>query len=150
MRTTPEKFFDFFLHIEGNHKGWHPDHVTVRWIKGKPLEEGSIDYFEAYLHGKLHKGKLLMTKIEPNRKIEGQPHPFFWTIFMPKISLEIEPNGESCVFTATTYLRFGPLSSKLAKRNIEAVKRHMKEEGENLKRLSEEKGEESPWTSHGS
>lgn len=60
IRTTPEKVFDFFLHIEENHKAWHPDHMTVRWIKEKPLEEGSIEYSEEYLHGKLHKGKLLM------------------------------------------------------------------------------------------
>jgi len=68
IEATPEKIFDFFVRIDENYKAWHPDdHVEFRWIKGKPLEEGAIRYSEEYLHGKLHKAKVLYTKIVPNR-----------------------------------------------------------------------------------
>lgn len=33
---------------------WHHDHVSLRWIKGEPFHEGSIDYAEEYLHGEWH------------------------------------------------------------------------------------------------
>lgn len=67
IKTTPERIFDFFAHIEENYKAWHPeDHVVLRLIKGKPLEKGAIGYFEEYLHGKLHKAKVLYAKIVPN------------------------------------------------------------------------------------
>ena len=140
IKTTPEEIFNFFIHIEANYKAWHPDHVVARWGKGKPLEEGSIEYFEEYLHGKLHKGKLRCTKVETNRRIEYRPL-FPWSIFFPKGSFTITPKGESCIFTATASLRIGPLFLILAKKNLEAVRKHMKEEGENLKRILE-KGED--------
>jgi len=92
IKTTPEKIFDFFVHFEENYLAWHPDHVKSYWI-GKPAKEGSILYCEEYLHGKLHRMKFRITKVELNRKIEY----------------------------------------KL----LEAGKKHMKEEGENLKRLLE-------------
>ena len=136
IKATPEKVFKWLVHIEENCRVWHPDHIDLRWIKGKPFEEGSTLYFEEYLHGKLHKGKFLCSRVEPDRKIEYRPL-FPMSIICPKGSFIIKPKGECCIFTATTYLRVGPLFSRLAKNNIEAIRKHIKEEGENLKRLLE-------------
>ena len=134
IKTTPEKIFDFFVHFEENYLAWHPDHVKCRWLEGEPFEEGSILYIEEYLHGKLHKMKFLGTKVELNRKIEYKLL-FPTSIICPKGSFIIEPKGKTCIFTATLSFRFGWLFSKLAKNRVGAVKKHMKEEGENLKRL---------------
>ena len=50
----------------------------------------------------------------------------------------MEPKGENgCIFTATGSFRVGPLFRKLGKKIIEATEQHVKEEGENLKRLVE-------------
>jgi len=57
-----------------------------------------------------------------------------------KGSFLIEPKGKSCLFTATLSFRLGWLFSTFAKGRVEAVKKHMKEEGKNLKKLLE-KGE---------
>ncbi len=137
IKTTPEKIFDWFVHFEENFKAWHPDHVECRWLKGEPFEEGSILYVEEYLHGKLHKMKFLGTKIEPNKKIEYKLL-FPTSIICPKGSFIIEPKGESCIFTATLSFRFSKILSKLAKSRVEATKKHMREEGENLKKLLEQ------------
>ena len=40
-------------------------------------------YFEEYLHGKIHKGKFICTKVVPNRLIEYKP-PFPLSVFFPK------------------------------------------------------------------
>ena len=135
IKTTPEKIFDFFVHFEENYLAWHPDHVKSYWI-GKPAKEGSILYCEEYLHKKLHKMKFRITKVELNRKIKYKLS-FPMSVICPKGSFVIEPKGDSCIFTATLSFRFGWLFSKLAKDRVEAVKKHMKEEGENLKRLLE-------------
>jgi len=125
IEATPEKIFDFFVRIDENYKAWHPDdHVEFRWIKGKPLEEGAIGYFEEYLHGKLHKAKVLYTKIVPNREIEYSPLFWLWRIFWPKGTFTIEPKGESCIFTATVCYRLGWLSTKLAKNRIKGPQIH--------------------------
>jgi len=133
IETTPEKVSEWFVHIEENYKAWCPEHVELHWIKGKRLEEDSSLYFEEYLHGKLHKGKFLCTNVEP-KKIEYRPL-FPMSIICPKGSFIITPKGECCIFTATASLRLGWMSSKIAEKNVEGVKKHMKEEGENLKRF---------------
>ena len=141
IKTSPEKIFTFLIRLKDteSYKAWHPDDVLMRWIKGKPFTEGSIAYFEEYLHGKIHKVKFMCTRVVPNRLIEYRP-PFPLSIIFPGNQFIIEPVGEgSCIFTATVKARMGPLSRRLSRRRLEDVRRHMKEEGENLKAKVEER-----------
>ena len=144
IKTTPEKIFDFLTHLhEGdNYKTWHPDdHVIIRWIQGKPWQEGSVVYGEEYIHGKLHKLKFLISKVVPNKTIEYTPASRLLRIYFPKNTFAIEQVGDTCVFTATTTLRIGRLAKIFAGKKLEyglsCVKKHMKEEGENLKSILE-------------
>ena len=144
IKTTPEGIFDFFAHLvdDKSYRAWHPDdHVAFRWIKGQPLEEGSVVYAEEYIHGKLHKLKFIITKVIPNRRIEFAPLSRILRIYFPKNTFDIEPKGDICVFTASGYLRVGWLVKTFAKdklnQGISSVSKHMKEEGENLKRILE-------------
>jgi len=135
IKTTPEKIFDWFKNIDKHYKEWHPDHV--KWVNETGgLDEGDIVYYEEYLHGKLHKIRSKITKIEENKRIEFK-NLFPISILSPKGSFIIEPRGESCIFTATLSIRFGWLLSKIAKSRLDAGKKHIKEEGGNLKRLLE-------------
>jgi hypothetical protein len=52
-----------------SYRAWHPEHVDVRWIKGEPLQKGSVLYAEEYLHGDLHKLKFRITRVVPNRLV---------------------------------------------------------------------------------
>ena len=144
IKTTPEKIFDFLIHIvdDESYRAWHPDdHVALCWIKGKPWEEGSVAYAEEYIHGKLHKVKFLIAKVIPNRKIEFRPLFWLWRIYFPKNTFIIEPKGETCVFTTTVSIRVGWFVKTFAKNKLEfglsCVEKHMKEEGENLKKILE-------------
>ena len=139
IKATPDKIFDGLIKVFSSqeyYKKWHKDHVKCQWLKGKPFEEGSILYVEEYLHGELHKMKFLSTKLEPNRKIEYR-FLFPMSIICPKGLFIVEPKGESCIFTASLTFRFGWLFSKFAKGKVDAMKNHMREEGENLKKLLE-------------
>jgi len=139
IKAPPEKIFNFLTSLKDteSYKAWHPDHVVMRWIKGEPFVEGSIAYFEEYLHGKIHKAKFICTKVVPNRLIEYRP-PFPLSIIFPGNQFLIEPVDKgSCIFTATVKARMGPLSRRLSRRQLEGVRRHMKEEGENLKAIVE-------------
>lgn len=143
IKASPEKIFSFLTGLKDteSYKAWHPDHVVMRWIKGEPFTEGSVAYFEEYLHGKIHKAKFMCTKAVPNRLIEYKP-PFPWSIIFPGNQFIMEPVGEeSCIFTATVKVRMGPLSGRLHRRRIEGVRRHMKEEGENLKVIVENRAD---------
>ena len=85
IKAPPERIFSFLTDLkdDASYKAWHPDHVVMRWIKGEPFQEGSVVYFEEYLHGKIHKGKFICTKVVPNRLIEYKP-PFPLSVFFPK------------------------------------------------------------------
>jgi len=143
VAAAPEKVFEWLAQRFKDKKGyraWHPDHVDVRWIKGEPLREGSVIYAEEYLHGQLHKLKFIITEIVPNKEIKYK-FLFPWSIVAPGDKFLIEPRGRrGCIFTATVSFRGGPLLEKLLKDRTGATKRHMKEEGENLKNALESKG----------
>jgi hypothetical protein len=124
-----------------SYRAWHPEHVDVRWIKGEPLQKGSVLYAEEYLHGDLHKLKFRITRVVPNRLVEYRSL-FPLSLLSPGNRFIIEPTGEnSCVFTASGSLRLPRwLFKKMHKKHkhkIEATERHMREEGENLRKAVE-------------
>ena len=140
IKAPPEKVLGWLIQrfqSKENYQAWHPEHVDIRWIKGEPLKEGSIIYAEEYLHGQLHKLKFRIIKIVRNREIEYRAL-FPFSLFVPGNAFIIESKGaDSSVFTATSLLRAGPLFKMLGKKRMEDTKRHIKEEGENIKRALE-------------
>ncbi len=144
IRTTPEQIFGFLRSLvdDASYRAWHPkDHVAMRWTKGSPWQEGSVAYAEEYFDGKLYKLKSLITKVVPNREIEYVPVSRFMRRYAPKNSFSIEPKNGSCVFTATIHIRVPLLPRLLAKkrvaRGLASIRKHLKEEGENLKMILE-------------
>jgi len=144
VKAAPEEVFEWLVQRfrdKESYRAWHPEHVDIRWIKGELLREGSIVYAEEYLQGDLHKLKFRITKVIPNRLIEYRSL-FPLSLLAPGNKFSIEPKGEnSCVFTASGSLRIPRwLFKKMHKKHehkIEATERHMREEGENLKRALE-------------
>jgi hypothetical protein len=144
IKTTPAKLFNFLTNLvdDESYRAWHPeDHLSLRWIGGQPWEEGSVVCAEEYIHGKLHKLKFLVTKVVPNAEIEYVPTSWLLRRYFPKNTFSIEPKEETCVFTAKGTYRAGWLAKTFAKkklaRALSSVKKHMQEEGENLKKMLE-------------
>lgn len=66
LPAQPSEVYEWFRDLPDNYRDWHPDHVSCRYIKGNPLEAGSVLYVEEYLHGRPHELRLKLTSIEPN------------------------------------------------------------------------------------
>ena len=136
IETTPEKVWEFWADMDKNYKTWHPqDHILFRWTKGKPMEEGSTMYAEEVVGGKLVKGKATFADIVPNRHFTLNP-PFPQSLFC-QYEYKIEPKGSKTVFTALTHLKFPAFSEKHIQRVIKLGEKHIKEEGENMKKILE-------------
>lgn len=134
-----EKVWEFFDHLDVNYKSWHEDsHVTCRWLKGRPHEEGSIAYFEEILDGKLSKIKAITIKVIKYRLVETKS-PFPVSLIHTKGTYIFEPKGNSSVFTAINHFRIPSLFNKKLLSLVDATEKHMKEEGENLKKIIESK-----------
>ena len=136
INTTPEKIWDFWANMDKNYKAWHPeDHILFRWTKGRPMEEGSTIYAEEVVGGQLLKGKVTCVGVIPNRKF-ALKLPFPRSLFC-KYEYLIEPRGENTAFTAYTYLKYPVFAQKRIDSVIEVGEKHVREEGENLKRILE-------------
>ena len=142
IRASPEQIVEFFLNFKENFHAWHPDHVECHYLTPGPLKENSIIYVEEYLHGELHKLKLHITKIQPNSRIE------YKTFLGTKGIFIIEPRGTITLFAAEMHMGTKiPLLGKLVdgimrmffSRHLEGLKQHMAEEGQNLKRILEQR-----------
>ena len=146
IKTSPENIFEFLTSIvdDDSYRTWHnEDHVSFQWLKGRPWEKDSILYAKEYIHGKLHKLKFKITEIVTNQRIEYTPTSCFVRKFFPKNEFIIEPKGDSCRFIAKGTYRIGKIGKIFFKGSIEkalsSVKKHMREEGENLKNILETK-----------
>jgi len=139
INAPVEKVWEFFDRLDLNYKSWHENsHVTCRWLKGRPHEEGSIAYFEEILDGKLFKIKATTTKVEKFRVVESKP-PFPVSLFHSRAIYIFEPKGRASVFTAINHFRIPSLFNKKLFSLVAAIEKHMKEEGENLKKIIESK-----------
>lgn len=139
IKGSSEEIFNGLVKVLSsteNFKTWHKDHLQCQWLKGEPFKVGSVLYVEEYLHRKLHKFKFVSTKLEPNRRIEYKLR-LPASIICTGGTFIIEPKGEKCIFVATLSFKMGWLFSMFAKIRVDAIKKHMKEEGENLKNIIE-------------
>ena len=82
-----------------------------------------------------------LKKIIPNKRMEYMPKSRFVRMFFPKNEFVLEQKGEFCKLTASGTYRVGRLGKFFFKKAIEnglsSVKKHMREEGENLKIILE-------------
>lgn len=137
IRAAPEDVFRFFEAMDANYGRWHPDHVAFRWAGEDGLAEGTEATFEERIAGKRQEKTVRFTEIDPGRYIEFTPTARLTRILMPSISFAIEPREDCCDLTQVLRVRTGPVGARLNRREFDAVRAHMKEEGENLRAILE-------------
>ena len=136
INTTPEKLYEWFMHFVENYKAWHPDHIIAKWIIGINFEKGSILYAEEYIENKIEKLKFRVIENIPNKLLK-------YKVLFPESlvcsggSFLIEKNNNQSILTATLSFRLEKVLNSFFKKKIKAFQRHMKEEGENLKKILE-------------
>lgn len=132
--SSPEEVFNWFRDLDKNYTAWHSDHI--KWTFEEGFREGARCQYWERLHGDLHKARAILVRIEDNRLIEFR-HLFPISMVCPGGSFVFERTTNGTMFTVTLVFRAGRFFSMLAGRRVEAVKRHMKEESQNLKRTIE-------------
>jgi len=144
IKSSPENIYSYLIQClsdQGSYTKWHPEHVSLKWIKGKPVSKGSILYIEEYLGDSLQKLTFKFTQIVPNKYIKYRIlYPL--AIFAPGNEFIIEKlDDNSCSLTARGKIN---ISEKLFlkmhpyhQQKLLYTKRHMKEEGENIRKALE-------------
>jgi hypothetical protein len=138
IRSTPEAIFQFFNEMELHYLRWHSDHKLFRWVTGRTLAAGNVFYFEEVIGGKLLKKSVVLTRVDPQAHIEFAPTFWPMRLFLPRMLFRIQVNApQVCTLVAEIHLRMGPIAARINKRELEAVREHMRMEGINLKRIVE-------------
>ena len=148
IRSEPEKIWNFLteLHVNDNYKKWHPkDHIT-HYIIGRDMKRvGSQAYFEERIGKRILRAKYTLIKSNYPTYLEYEPvFPFSrLNIFRGYFKIEPTARHESKL---TAYVGYGfrmPFFGWLLDWIVpkffptELVKKHMHEEGVNLKRVVE-------------
>ncbi len=144
IKTSPDKIWDFLININENYSVWHPkDHILFQWTKGAPFKTGSTFYAEQYMMGEKVKYNGKITESIPGEKIT-MTFSFPLSLITEKIEMIIENKGTNSTFKHITYMKFKYLSRTIFKKqNIKLLNDmdvHIREEGENMKRILESLG----------
>lgn len=137
IEASPQQVWDWITHLEDHYCEWHPDHVSAEWITGPPNRVGSV--MRAVESVGSHEEDLLFELVEfdPPRRF-GYRIGRSVGVILPGGEFDIEPDDEGgCRFTARIGYRFGPLTERLFRSRIAALRAHLGEEGSNLKHLVE-------------
>jgi hypothetical protein len=137
---------DIFAFFDGmdqaRYLGWHPDHRVFCWTRGQGLGVGNRFYFEEVIAGKLLNKHVEFTRIERGTHVEFAPTSRLMRFFLPRLVFRVERLGpRHSRLIAEIVLRIGPLAARLNKRELVAVRDHMRVEGMNLKRYVETGGD---------
>lgn len=134
--VPPSRVFDWFVHLDEHYKEWHKDHVYYKYDT-EQVDVGTTASYCEYLHGKLHKMRFRLTRIEEDRLIEFR-NLFPVSLICPRGSFIMELSGKGTRFTATLTFKGSKLLAKLEGKKVQAMEQHIREEGENLKRILEQ------------
>ncbi len=139
--ASPEAVWAWFGTIDRHYQEWHPEHIAWRNIRGTPVTQGSIVFFDEWI-GRF---RLAMRC----RIAEARPGGYFryeglfpYSLVRACGSFSLEPVNEECTVGAEVHIGWSvPVLGALLDWVIAGVfplrelRRHMAEEGRNLTRL---------------
>jgi hypothetical protein len=139
VHASPPDVFAFFEDMDHErYLDWHPDHKVFRWTRGHGVKVGHEFYFEEVIAGKLLKKHVVFTRIDDGAHIEFAPTCRLMRLFLPRLVFRLEKIADRHYrVIAEIVLRIGPLAARLNRRELDAVREHMRVEGINLKRFVE-------------
>ena len=137
IKRSTEEVREWFDNIENHYTEWHPDHIYWKWINKHSFEEGAVAEIAEILHGKVHKFRAVVTSADA-RSVR---YRFTGLFFFISGSFSFLPTNSGTLFDAVLYVKGGLLAKLLFGRRIEQLRTHMREEGQFLKKILEERAE---------
>lgn len=143
--APPERIWNWFAHLDDHYLEWHPAHVDFRAIRGTPVEEGGLCFFDTRLGRYRLRTRSRVVEVAPNRYVR-HTSVFPASLINAGGSFTIEPTDGGSDLIAEVWMGYewpvlGAFLDRLIERviPIPALRRHMAEEGHYLAQiLSEE------------
>lgn len=138
--APPAECFEFFRSMdEERYLAWHREHLAFHYVEGDRIEEGARAFFDEEVGDERIASTVRYTRVRPPEYIEFRDENRLTRLFNPKNTFAFEPVDGGTHVVAEIHLRIGPLErlSSQVHHELEELRRHVREEGENLKRLVE-------------
>jgi uncharacterized protein YndB with AHSA1/START domain len=136
IAVPPALVWEWLIGLAEHYTEWHPDHRSAEWIEGDPYHVSSVLRAEEELAGKREVLAFEVTSLDPPNRFGYRVRGAHGLVLRGG-SFAVAPHDGGSLFTATLSFRGGKLTERLFRHRIEALERHMSEEGQNLKRLLE-------------
>jgi hypothetical protein len=142
VAASPEAVWRFFSELDEHYTDWHPEHLSWRTLRGRPLAKGTIWFADEWVGPLRVSSRFFVEDAEPGRFFAyrlGFPS----SIVRAGGSFRLVPvSGSACELIEEVRLGFStPVIGALLDRLLAIVlplgelRRHIREEGENLARL---------------
>ena len=142
ISASAECVWRFFRELDERYADLHPEHLRWHTLRGEPLSEGAVVFADEWIGPRRLSARLFICNVEEGRS-------FSYRIGFPASlvraggSFRLSPIGErECELVEEVHLGFRvPLIGSLVDRVLTFVlplaelRRHIREEGENLARL---------------
>lgn len=134
--APPERIWAWLEGLADSYTEWHPAHESAEWERGAPNEVGSVLRVVEDLGWGREVLRFELIGLDPPRRLDYRllgPISFL----LPRGSFVVLPTASGAKFVAEIHYRFGWLVERLLRRRFAVLRAHMREEGENLKRIIE-------------
>ncbi len=131
--APPEPIWAWLSDLPAHYTRWHPDHVSAEWVRGEPNQVGSVLEAVEILAGHREKVRFEITSVDPPHRLTFRTLGPISTV-LPRGLLVIDAVDGGSRFTATISYRFGRVTETVFAGRLGAMRRHIREEGINLKR----------------
>jgi hypothetical protein len=142
IRAGTDRVWRFFSELDEHYPEWHREHLAWRTLRGKPLAKGTVWFADEWVGPLRVSGRFFVEDAEPERF-------FAYRVGFPSSMVRAggsfrfvpTPDG-SCEMVEEVRLGFStPIIGALVDRllaiviPLDELRRHIREEGENLARL---------------
>ena len=134
--APPDTIWQWLADLPAHYTEWHPDHVSAVWERGGPDQIGSIMRAVEFLGGIRETLRMELTRVDPPHRFEYRMRGPI-SLLLPGGAFSVISHNGASRFTASISYRMGTLTERFFKDRVAALTRHMREEGESLKRIIE-------------
>lgn len=139
IEATPERLWRWLADLPTHYREWHPAHVSCRYERGSTPAVGAVLYAEEYLHGRMHRLRLTLTEVVSGHVIRYRGAAVTGCFLLEPANGGTRFGAELAIGLRAPVV--GGLIDAVVRRclrhRLAAIEAHMREEGENLKRIIE-------------
>lgn len=147
LSVAPMTLWNWFRELDEHYPAWSREHLTWRTLRGEPLTDGAIVFFDEWIGWARFSGRAFICDVDAGRHFayrNGLPG----SLIRAGGSFSIEPISDgACELTQVVHLGFAfPLLGGLIDRllafvlPLDELRRHMAEEHETLRALLSRQG----------